>query len=189
LKGYIENEKYELERDILERARQAERLAGRFGVDLLGSEEEALAYAALLSQESLEEEKRRKDSEKNRVSTRDVGTKTATPVPSIPEDETLDADIAEAIRLSLQESPVEMSPSGFDIPIKYAKGVKSPTKRKNKAVAEPSPREDMSDLEFALQLSLAEEQSRKEAAAEVGFPPLSPGPSSGYEGKGKGRMQ
>ena len=46
----------------------------------------------------------------------------------------------------------------------------------------------MDDLEFALQLSLAEEQSRKEALAgiaeaDVEFPTLSP-PSGG---KGKGR--
>jgi hypothetical protein len=40
----------------------------------------------------------------------------------------------------------------------------------------------MSDLEFAMQLSLAEEQSRKDN--EDAFPPLSPAAGS----KGKGRM-
>lgn len=191
LKGYIENEKYELERDNLERARQAERLAGRFGVDLLSNEEEALAYAALLSQESLEEEKRRNASQPNGVATGKVA-KTATPVPSIPEDEELDADLAEAIRLSLEDSPGAASPSPeFDIPIKFAKGAKSPSKGKNRKVAESSTRQEMSDLEFAMQLSLAEEQSRKDAASEDAFPPLSPSPNSGssYEGKGKGRMR
>jgi hypothetical protein len=185
LKSYIETERYEVEREERERAREAEHLAGRFGVDLLNNEEEALAYAALLSQESLEEERRRKNNEKNAFTNADPD-----PVPFIPDqDEEFDADIAEAIRLSLQESP-EPSPSpDFDIPIKFAKGVKSPAKGKNKFVPESSVEKAMSDLEFALQLSLAEEQSRKEAAANDGFPSLTPSPSSGYEGKGKGRMQ
>ena len=46
LKDYIANEKFELEREQEERRRREERLAGRFGVDLLNNEEEALAYAA-----------------------------------------------------------------------------------------------------------------------------------------------
>jgi hypothetical protein len=205
LKNYIANEKYELEREKHEHRKQAERLAGRFGTELLG-EEEALAYAAMLSQETLEaEEKRRLESE----STSALSSATATPEPSIvgqsssPNlrgDDELDADIAEAIRLSLNDNsgsamyePSSTPPSAFDIPIKYAKGKKASSprsmnspSRKGKAAAGSSNEKELSDLEFAMQLSLAEEASRKEAemGLEDQFPPLSPVAGA----KGKGRM-
>lgn len=200
LKDYIANEKYELEREKLERRKRSERLAGRFGTELL-SEEEALAYAAMLSQESMEaDERRRRESESSALS-----SETVTPEPSVvgqpsssttKDDEELDADIAEAIRLSLNDSPesgmydpTSSPPSAYDIPIKYAKGKKSSpsrsrtnTPRKGKGAAASSNQNELSDLEFAMQLSLAEEASRKEAQEE--FPPLSPAPGS----KGKGKM-
>jgi hypothetical protein len=203
LKNYIANEKYELEREKHERRKQAERMAGRFGTELLG-EDEALAYAAMLSQETLEaEEKRRRESESSAFS-----SETVTPEPSIlgqsssPDlkgDDELDAEIAEAIRLSLNDGPgpavYESSstpPSAFDIPIKYAKGKKTASpwskdspSRKGKAAAGASNENELSDLEFAMQLSLAEEASRKEAeaGAEDHFPPLSP--AAGAKGKGR----
>ena len=196
LKDYIDNEKYELEREKVERRRHAERLAGRFGIDLLGSEEEALAYAALLSQESLEnDQKKRRESESSSA----LSSTTVTPEPSTKGDHDLDADIAEAIRLSLEDNPSPgtyggspASGAGFDIPIRYAKGRKSPpsklstpNKGKGKASAAGSSKQtEQDDLEFALQLSMAEEQSRKDAQDD--FPPLSPSPGTG--GKGKGRM-
>lgn len=211
LKDYIANERHELERERLERHRQTERMAGRFGIDLLGSEEEALAYATMLSQETMQmDESRRKESESGSV----VYSDTITPEPSVraqsssptpPTDNILDADIAEAIRLSLKDSPASgMHGSGspapdlaFDIPIRYAKGKKltpprskaSPT-RAGKATAGSSSKqeEELSDLEFALQLSLAEEASRKEAeGGEEDFPPLSPTPGGKGKGKGKGK--
>jgi hypothetical protein len=200
LKNYIANEQFELERDQKERSKQAERLAGRFGTELL-SEEEALAYAAMLSQESMEAEELRRI---ERESSAALSSETVTPEPSvqgqssspiIKDDEELNADIAEAIRLSLHESsgtyePASTPPSAFDISIRYAKGKKSPpsrsqnnTPKKGKAKAAGSSSEaEMSDLEFAMQLSLAEEQSRKDA--EDDFPPLSLAPGN----KGKGRM-
>ena len=111
-------------RDRQERQKQAERLAGRFGTELL-SEDEALAYAAMLSQETMEaEELRRIERESSAFS-----SETVTPEPSIQaqpsspavkDDEELDADIAEAIRLSLNESsgadmyePATTPPSAF----------------------------------------------------------------------------
>jgi hypothetical protein len=215
LKDYIANEKYELDRDKEERERQANRLAGRFGVDLLNNEDEALAYAAMLSQESLaDEERKRREIEDSSA----VSSNTVTPEPSVYGQSTtpinikeeLDADLAEAIRLSLQDSsasgiygsgdPAALNSSfdfpyetPFDIPIKYAKGRKSPTstkgtpkgKKARAGASGSSIATEMSDLEFALQLSLAEEQSRKEAEDE--FPPLSPSPNGG-NGKGKGKM-
>jgi hypothetical protein len=198
LKDYIANEKYELEREKIERHRHAERLAGRFGVDLLGSEEEALAYAALLSQESLEnDEKKRKESESESGSA--LSSATVTPEPSTKGDQDLDAEIAEAIRLSLEDSTSSgtyggspSSGTGFDIPIRYAKGRKSPpsksstpNKGKGKAsTAGSSKQTEMDDLEFALQLSLIEEQSKKDLQDD--FPALNPSTRAG--GKGKGRM-
>ncbi|KAF2467600.1 uncharacterized protein BDR25DRAFT_291502 [Lindgomyces ingoldianus] len=209
LKDYIANERYELEREKQERRRQAERMAGRFGVDLLGSEEEALAYAAILSQESLEmDEKRRKESESSSA----LGSDTVTTEPSIhnqstspniKDDEELNAEIAEAIRLSLQDRPGSgiygsdsPAPSSiFDIPIKYAKGrrssppssrLRNSPKMKGKQDAESSKQTEMSGLEYALQLSLAEEQCKKEAQ-EDDFPALSPSPGSRAGRKGKGK--
>lgn len=204
LKNYIANEKYELDREKHERRKQAERMAGRFGTELLG-EEEALAYAAMLSQETLEaEERKRFETESNALS-----SSTVTPEPSVlgqsssPDlkgDDELDADIAEAIRLSLNQSeesqmhhPSSSPPSAWDVPIKYAKGKKtsSPQRKSNQrtssqAVGGSSNERELSDMEFALQLSLAEEASRKEAEAELRdqFPPLSPAAGA----KGKGRM-
>jgi hypothetical protein len=203
LKNYIANEKYELDREKHERRKQAERMAGRFGTELL-DEDEALAYAAMLSQEALEEEeKKRLDSQ----STVGMGNGTVTPEasvvgqfssPDLKGDDELDADIAEAIRLSLNDSPgpamdepSSTPPSAFDIPIKYAKGKKTSSPwstaspRKGEAAAGSSNDKEMSDLEFAMQLSLAEEASRKEAeiSADDQFPPLSP--VAGAKGKGK----
>ncbi|KAI4682469.1 uncharacterized protein J4E88_005359 [Alternaria novae-zelandiae] len=200
LKNYIANEQFELERDRQERHKQAERLAGRFGTELL-SEEEALAYAAMLSQEAAEaDELRRIEREssapKSEPVTPEASVQGQPSSPDTKDDDELDADIAEAIRLSLNDSsgagsyePVSTPPSAFEIPIKYAKSKKSPpsrsqksTPRKGKAAASSSNESEMSDLEFAMQLSLAEEQSRKDA--EDAFPPLSPAAGS----KGKGRM-
>jgi hypothetical protein len=198
LKNYIANEQFELERDRQERHKQAEHLAGRFGTEML-SEEEALAYAAMLSQEAMEAEEQRRI-EREMITLR---SDTATPEPIVQgpssssvveNDEELDADIAEAIRLSLNDSQgpdmfasTSTPPSAFDIPIKYAKGKKpSPSRSQKdtpeKTMAGSSIENEMSDLEFAMQLSLAEEQSRKDA--EDAFPPLSPAAGS----KGKGRM-
>lgn len=185
LKDYIANEKFELEKEKEQRRRHADRLAGRFGVDLLGSEEEALAYAAMLSQEALENDEKRQQSENNKSSststsgTFSINTITpegsvldqATSSPQLKNDDELDADIAEAIRLSLQDgfgsslfgsgSP-EPSNNTFDVPIRYMKTRKSPTSRsrtspKLDAGAGSSTQKEMTDLEFALQLSLAEQ--------------------------------
>ncbi|KAF1950789.1 hypothetical protein CC80DRAFT_597870 [Byssothecium circinans] len=199
LKDYIANEKYELEREKQERHQHAQRMAGRFGIDLLGSEEEALAYATMLSQEA-----QQMDEARRRESSAAVSTATITPEPSLRDqssspntstDPDIDADIAEAIRLSLQDTPASDSPApsaGWDVPVKFAKGKRSSPSRSKVSPTSAgtaggsSKQVEMDDLEYALQLSLAEEQSRKETEAHD-FPPLSPTPGSG-KGKGKGRM-
>lgn len=194
LKDYIANERFELDREKEQRRKDADKFAGRYGTDLLdGSEEEMLAYAALLSQESLEQENLRRGSDTSTAAS-SAGNSTwatAEPTPaqspspriSTPKtDEELDADIAEAIRQSLATSP---GPA-YDIPIRHAK----PKHRKGSS-AKNSPRtsphlagsskiNEMSDLDYALQLSLAEEQSRQSAIEGDEFPNL----ASGRETKG-----
>ena len=202
LKDYIANEKFELDREKEQKRKEAQRFAGRFGTGLLdGSEEEMIAYAAMLSQESLERENKRRVSDTSAAvstdqSTLATGNATPTgsvsPVESTPKtDEELDADVAEAIRQSLASSP---SPSPFDVPIKQAKTkVRKPSPardspRSSPLVACSSKANELSDLDFAIQLSLAEEQSKQEStpAKADEFPALSP--SVHGSGKGKGRV-
>ncbi|KAK4544850.1 hypothetical protein LTR36_003754 [Oleoguttula mirabilis] len=205
LKDYIANEKLDLEREKKQRQKDAQRFAGRFGTELLdGSEEEMLAYAAMLSQETLQQETLRRSSDTSTAASTAASTDhstwvsgTATPAGSLSPrmstpktDDELDADLAEAIRQSLAASP---SKGGYDIPIRHVKpkGRKLSSARASPSVspllAGSSRASEMSDLDFALQLSLAEEQS-KEGPSEA-FPALSsPGSGSGRRGKGKGRM-
>ncbi|KAH0547673.1 hypothetical protein FGG08_000162 [Glutinoglossum americanum] len=124
LADYIENEKLELAREKEYRRKEKERLAGRFGVGLLGSEEEILAYARMLSEETFRADEERKRNDAEGLSDEKAGSsdgevwssETVTPegsaagwssvpgrrspAPASTEDET-DPDIAEAIRLSL----------------------------------------------------------------------------------------
>jgi hypothetical protein len=207
LNNYIANEQLEMEREKQTRKKESDRFAGRFGTGLLdGSEEEMIAYAAMLSQESheLEQSRRASDSasatdsapftasESASAWSSDTATpaQSASPNTSSPKtDDEYDADVAEAIRLSLAAS--QNAPT-FDMPFRQAKpkrgrkgssGFDSP--KTSPTMAAGGSRElEMSDLDFAIQLSLAEEQSR----AETGFEAYgSPGRSSGSR-KGKGRM-
>jgi hypothetical protein len=119
--------------------------------------------------------------------------------------EILDADIAEAIRLSLEDDCIDAlqddspdysylsSPASgsYDVPIRIArKGRRSPKSASRspplKTVAESSVRQEMSDLDFALQLSLAEVQSRTSSGQED-FPALSGSGTPSKKGKGKAR--
>ena len=210
LKDYIANERYELDRDREHRKKEAQRFAARFGSEMMeGNEEEMLAYAAMLSQETLEQENLRRRSDTSTVpsaaastdqSTAATGNVTPSCSPSPPNttpksDGELDADIAEAIRQSLATSPAV---GAYAIPIRHArpKGRKgSPTRPSTQAspmLAGSSKAAEMTDLEFALQLSLAEEQSKNEAARDGegngdGFPAL--GSPWQEVGKGKGRMR
>ena len=212
LKDYIANEKLELETEKENRRKEEERLAGRFGLDLLGpgaSEDEIMAYATLLSEEAAksDELKRRdSDSSSGAVSSDTITEVMSSPLSPQPVNPTeVDADLAEAIRLSLQDTGNTSSrskhpeaPTGF--PITYAKNRKSPSSsppRAAAAVAGGSSRDvEGADLDFALQLSLAEEKSRMVVEGDEGedleFPVLvkakaqSP-PAPGKEkGKGKG---
>lgn len=161
-------------------------MAGRFGTELLdGSEEELLAYASMLSQESLAQETMRRSSDTTSVSdgaafsssegvSKWPSDNTATPPGDCPAfrssttassktDEELDADIAEAIRQSLLSSP---STPAYDVTFRPAK-TKSRKGSSIKSSPSPSPTlvgssraVESNDLDFAIQLSLAEEASR-----------------------------
>lgn len=192
LKEYIVNEKLELEREKRIKREEEKRLAGRFGVDLLGpgaSEDEILAYATMLSEEAAQSDELRRKSASDGASS-DTITEEAvvSPISSATLDD-IDDDMAEAIRLSLQEnsnaSPSEIGNAGAgEIPVKYAKVKRyraspssSPpgssflsTSAKANKVSNVSAAE-VGDFEFALQLSQAEEESR----------------SQNEMGKGKGR--
>lgn len=206
LQAYIESEKFELDREVQQSRKDAQRFAGRFGTGLLdGSEEEMLAYAAMLSQESLEQEKMRQASADTSATNNRGGVATparskATNIASphstpVKTDDELDADIAEAIRQSLSPSPLPSSTP--DIPIRQAKqrGKKSTPPSSSRLSATTSPLlagasrrlSESEDLEFALQLSLAEEQSRAEnEAGREEFPLLTP-LDGAHHGKGKKR--
>lgn len=223
-KNYIENEKHELEQETVQQQKQAARLAGRFGTELLGSdasEEEVLAYARLLSEESLAQEAQRRQSDASAVvsaGTDGFGSSifssdTLTPdgsqngrPQSSQTDEEFSAEMAEAIRLSLEQDAREEAlgwegeigyedEAGFDVPVRYGRARKSSPRKQSPAVSdtglgESSNAKELADLEFALQLSLAEEQSRKDGGAEAAesFPVLSPAVTQiAWDSKGKGR--
>ena len=185
LMEYIANEKLELERDKRMKRREDNKLSARYGVDLLGpgaSEDEILAYATLLSEEAAkDDEKRRKSA--SEYSSSDTITEEAVASPISSTQEELDDDMSEAIRLSLQESngfrasslgDGDASSSSFTI--HYAKSKRSSPsaspprsttstsspKLPREKIAEQTvlPKAEMDDLEFAIQLSKAEEESR-----------------------------
>ena len=157
-------------------------------MDLLGpgaSEDEIVAYATMLSEEAARtDEARRKSESDGSVISRTEGP----PIVSNFEDET-DPDIAEAIRISLQEAEgIPSSPPQathlMDFPMKYAKKKRSPSSSppRGTAAAGSSLKPEADDLAFALQLSLAKEESRREVED---VPMLSKNPSPPVEGKGK----
>ena len=177
LKEYIANEKHELEYEKKKKRKEEERLAGRFGTDLLGpgaTEDEILAYATLLSEEAAaSDELRRKSSssESGETIIEESMTPTTETTSFVVEDEG-DEDLREAIRLSLQENlrfggePKDTASSSGPLPLKW-----SP-----KSAAESSA-EEMDDLKLALNLSVAEGRSLDEGLGQ-----------SGKKGKGKRRV-
>ena len=185
LKDYIANEKEELEREKVVRRREYERISGRFGTDLLGpgaSEEEILAYATMLSEESYtsDEVKRRGSGESITALSSSASSDTvheggvslteeaaASPL-SVPpnHNEDVDPDVAEAIRLSLMEGqPIEPSLSTAGITSAYEQTTFSsrspPGASGSSHRRSPTTVVEENDLDFALQLSLTEEQSRQ----------------------------
>ena len=192
LQDYIANERAELEREKQARRKEQERLAGRFGVDLLGpdaSDDEILAYATLLSEEAARNDEARRKSE----SEGSVVLDSSSIAPNLSNDEEPDADVAEAIRLSLQEitEPSQPAPDmqpRVDFALRYVKKKSSPSSSppRSSIVGGSNHQPEERASAYVLQLSLAEEASRREV--EEDFPVLSK-TSSPPSGNGKGKQR
>lgn len=213
IQDFIEDERVEIERQKIADERERAHLSQRFGVDLLGpdiDEEQLLQYAQLLSQEAYTGDVVKQGDSIVAASSVASSSLPDTTGPSSfggaevssssspyhdAADEQVNDDLAEAIRLSLLDEdsaspPVDLTPS---IPIKYAKGMRRRTPSSpGNGNAESSQRKEMDDLDFAIQLSLAEDQSRAVTGEEwEEFPALEPGAfsSSQSSGKGKGKAR
>ena len=156
LKEYIANERLELEQERKSKRKEKQRLAGRFGIDLLGpgaSEDEIMAYAAMLSEEAAQNDNLRRKSASNASSSDGILEESPARLDT---QEGLDKDISKVIRESLEDPISQSDPSSSTVPIKY-------TRKRPKQLPPPSaaistsPRDE--DLEYALQLSLAEQES------------------------------
>ncbi|KAI9794441.1 MAG: hypothetical protein M1816_005511 [Peltula sp. TS41687] len=192
LKDYIDNERLELQLEKDRKKKEASLLAGRFGVGLLGqgaNDEEMMAYAKWLSEESFahDKEKRKVETDGMRggdsqvVLSSSSSSETITPEGSTVQDDCVDEDLAEALQRSLTDS---VGNPENNIPTKYIRrnqrssSSSTASMFKFTTVGGPSSLSSSSshfqrritypddeDLDFALQLSLAEEESRKAAMA------------------------
>lgn len=203
LRDFIADEKYELERQNFIDQKEREHLSGRFGVDLLGSdatEEELLAYASMLSEESYTSDERKRTGSGDGLSSRSSPTvapnsklasssNLSLKAPPIPvESSDSDPDLAEAIRLSLQEAshdPFEFtSLNNSEMTVFPVQGPPSPI------LPGSSRKQEDDDLELALQLSMAEQEAQgkhSEISPAETFPPLESTSSSKSKDKGKAR--
>ncbi len=159
LMDYIATEQEELKKEKQRKAREEARLQGRFGVGLGGlSEEEALRYAEMISQETFQRDLERRTSDAGYVA--DSGESSSVPSqtawssetvtpdgsvtgrlhsPKYKTDDEFDHDIEEAIRLSLIDglddggrSPRASGSGEYDIPITFKQ-------KKSKRSASSSP--------------------------------------------------
>ncbi|KAK4866973.1 hypothetical protein LT330_007714 [Penicillium expansum] len=207
IEDFIEDERVDMERQKIADEKERAHLSARFGIDLLGpdiDEEQLLLYAQLLSEEACSGDAA-KPTDSAPISSSATSTSFDTVGPSSlgpgdissssspyqdPTDDNDDDELAEAIRLSLlDEQGVDQTSS---IPIKYAKGVYPPRQPSPGAEeAEGSRQQEMDDLEFAIQLSLAEGKSREDDEEEwEEFPCLAPVPiPASPSGKGKGKAR
>lgn len=211
IEDFIEDERLDMERQKIADEKERAHLSARFGIDLLGpdiDEEQLLAYAQLLSEEAYSASSA-KPRDNTTISSSATSTSLDTVGPSSfgpgeissssspcqdPVDDD-DDELAEAIRLSLLDeqggavSSFDPTPS---IPIKYAKRLHQPRQSSPRAEeAGGSRQQEMDDLEFAIQLSLAEGESRENGTGEwEEFPSLAPEPmSTSSSGKGKGKAR
>lgn len=196
LRDYIANEKQELEREKVARRKEYERVSGRFGTDLLGpdaSEEQMLAYASLLSEESYtsDEVKRRGSGESNAAlssassdTVHEGGVSLVDEAATSPlsasrdRNDAVEPDLAEAILLSLiEEQQKQASPPDAHISVSYVNRAISPSGSSMSAHAihrtSPTTLVQEDDLDFAIQLSLAEQSRQGDiAGSEEDFPAL-----------------
>ena len=187
LKDYIVNERLELEHEKFTKRKEEERLSGRYGIDLLGpgaTEDEILAYATMLSEEAAQRDELRRKSASECSSNSTVTEEHLNPSPLTIPQGGLESDMAEAIRLSLEDSNGYPTASLGDndigsstFAIKYAKR-RSPSSSPPRRSAPhdflgvnhdvDTATAELDDLQFALQLSQAEEESRAESGKGKG---------------------
>lgn len=170
LKEYIITEKTELEQEKKSQHKERQRLIGRFGLNLLGpgaSEDEILAYATMLSEETAASDEQRRSESESSISSETVVQNSKSYSSPISKAEDIDADIAEAIRLSLQDdqdnSAMEIDAAGSSSPcysIKYAKSRKSPvTSPPKRPFGGGTLSSALDDFDFATRLSLMKEKA------------------------------
>ena len=198
LKEYIANEKTELERDNKLKRKEDEKRSRLYGLDLLGpgaTEDEMLAYATMLSKEAAEHDEQRRKSASEDSSSEAIKDEAApSPVKSPYSDN--DIDIAEAIRLSLQESHGHQrsilegqETGGSNFTVRYTNKKRSSPSTSPRiptvATAISNPQEstyathaETAEIELALQISRAEEETRLEEVE---------GSETGAKGKGRAR--
>ncbi|RDA85295.1 hypothetical protein CP532_5922 [Ophiocordyceps camponoti-leonardi (nom. inval.)] len=198
---YIAAEEAEVRREKEQRAREQARLRRRYGSlgDL--TEEEALLYAQMVSQETYVEDERRRASDSAADASFDTASSlgettadTVTPPPAWTVTESHgEQQMQQALRLSLLEAGAD-SPDGLEYAIRYkAKGKRkgrrrasaSPTARGTSSRAAPSWKEEeeeaMDDdeaLARALSLSLQDQAAALSSASSASSPASSPSPSS-----------
>ncbi|KAI9888754.1 MAG: hypothetical protein M1814_006448 [Vezdaea aestivalis] len=189
IEAFIEDERLDHEYEETRKKREAEKLAGRFGVGLLGleeSEEEVLAYARLLSEETFQQESELRQSGSDNAFTHDEASTSNTYTDDTfsrhssldsPLQRISDSDLDEHNRSDVGDL-ASSSVSRPDFLVKYKKASrKGRTHQEEQRGSSAQAIEDLDgDIEFAIQLSLAEEQSRIEQEPE-GF--------SGDKGKGR----
>ncbi|PWY66456.1 F-box and WD domain protein [Aspergillus heteromorphus CBS 117.55] len=219
LTDYIEDEKVEMQRQEVADRKKRAHLSHRFGVDLLGpdiDEDQLLAYARLLSEESYTSEASKRtdhlysssiamrstspsdnDNDTDTVGPNDSSfapdelSSASSPYEDLADD--LEPEIAEAIRLSLldEAQAPDTGADSFDLfPSHFHPHSSPPSPSKSTPpVAESSNQQEIDDLEFAIQLSLAEAESQSQSHAFEEFPALqaSPGKKDSDKGKGKRR--
>ena len=176
LQDHIEDEKREMVRQETADRKEKAYLNSRFGTGLLGfdvSEEELVAYAQFLSEESYTSDAAKRgevpESSVGSTSPSDVVAGEVSVPSSAPED--LDRDIAEAIRLSLlDDKPPTTHSFG-------ASSCSSSSVENGSAVPESSRQQEMDDLELALQLSLVDQQQPNVVGDDY-FPALGIGEQS-----------
>lgn len=181
LQDFIEEEKIEMEWQKVADEKEKTYLSSRFGVDLLGpdvDEDQLIAYAQLLSEESYSHDalKRGEAVASSVVSTSpsdtigandssfgagELSSSSSPPYQDSVEDD-LESDIAEAIRLSLLDERAPDSACetlSCSIYNDSPNGAKEGYPSSEQVTAESSRQQEMDDLELALQLSLAEQES------------------------------
>lgn len=196
IQDFIEEEKSDMERQKVADEKEKKYLNARFGIDLLGEdvgEDQLLAYAQLISEESYTSEAVRRgevavaDSSVVSTSPSDAlgrnddsfgpGEASSSSSPPLPYQDAfgddLEPDIAEAIRLSLLEGNhnenVSPSPGPVDASSSSASvGVAQGCSPSEPPIPESSQQRELDDLNLALQLSLVDvEEEGREQEQEI----------------------